>query len=61
VIDVSTPRTERTIAQGFISGAGAAGVAVLLPFAVLIVGLPVVLAVRAVLEAFGWLLGVDLR
>lgn len=61
VIDVSTPRMERTIAQGFISGAGVAGVAVLLPIAMLIVGLPVALAVRALLEVIGWLFGVELR
>jgi hypothetical protein len=52
---------ERTIAQGFISGAGVAGVAVLLEIAMLIVGLPVALAVRALLEVIGWLFGVELR
>jgi hypothetical protein len=61
VIDVSTPRMRRTPVQGFVSGASAASLALLLPFAILIIGLPVVLAVRALLEAIGWLFGVDLR
>ena len=61
VIDVSRPRTERTFVQGFVSLAGAVGIALLAPFAVLLVGLPVVVGVRAVLEVIGWLSGVDVR
>ena len=52
---------ERTFLQGLVSLAGAAGIALLVPFAILLVGLPVVLAVRGVLEVIGWLFGVALQ
>ena len=54
-------RPRRTFLQGLVSLAGAAGIALLVPFAILLVGLPVVLAVRGVLEVIGWLFGVALR
>lgn len=57
VIDVSLPRTKRTFLQGLVSLAGAAGIALLVPFAILLIGLPIVLAVRGVAEAIAWLLG----
>jgi hypothetical protein len=44
-----------------VSLAGAAGIALLVPFAILLVGLPVVLSIRGVLELFGWLFGVNIR
>ena len=63
VLDVSRPssrQTERSF-RGLVSLAGAAGIALLVPFAILLVGLPVVLAVRGVLEVIGWLFGVALQ
>lgn len=61
-VDVSRPMSaERTFLQGLVSLAGAAGIALLVPFAILIVGLPVVLAVRGVLEVIAWLFGVALQ
>jgi hypothetical protein len=62
VLDVSRPRSgDRTFCQGLVSLAGAAGIALLVPFAILLVGLPVVLAVRGVLEVIGWIVGVALQ
>jgi hypothetical protein len=61
VLDVSRPSGDRTFLQGLVSLAGAAGIALLVPFAILLVGLPVVLAVRGVVEVIGWLLGVPLK
>jgi hypothetical protein len=62
VVDVSRPMSaERTFVQGLSSLAGAAGIALLVPFVILLIGLPVVLAVRGLLEAIGWLFGLDLE
>jgi hypothetical protein len=47
--------------QGLVSLAGAAAIALLVPFVILLVGLPVALTVRGLLEAIGWLFGVVLR
>ena len=58
VLNVSRPTTDRTFVQGVVSLAGAVGLALLAPFAVLLVGLPVVVGVRALLEAISWLSGV---
>ena len=56
VIDVSRPYgSGRTLLQALISLAGAAGIALLVPFAILLVGLPIALAVRGLLEVFAWL------
>lgn len=56
VIDVSRPYgSERTLLQALISFAGAAGVALLVPLAILLVGLPVALAARGLLEVLFWL------
>jgi hypothetical protein len=60
IIDVSRPSAERTFFQGLVSLAGAAGIALLAPFAILLVGLPVALAVRGLLAVIGWLFGVAL-
>jgi hypothetical protein len=62
VIDVSrpTPR-ERTFVDGLVSLAGAAGIALLVPFAILLIGVPVTLTVRGLLEVSGWLLGIVAR
>jgi hypothetical protein len=61
-VDVSILMSaERPFLQGLVSLAGAAGIALLVPFAILLVGLPVVLAVRGVLEVIGWLFGVAVQ
>ena len=44
-----------------VSLAGAAGIALLVPFAILVIGTPVALTVRGLLEAIGWLFGVVAR
>jgi hypothetical protein len=62
IIDVSRPaRAGRTFLQGLASLAGAASIALLVPFAILLVGLPIALSIRGVLELFGWLFGVSVR
>jgi hypothetical protein len=62
IIDVSRRSgAERTFLQGLVSLAGAAGIALLVPFAILLVGLPIALSIRGVLELFGWLFGVNVR
>ena len=62
VIDVSRPaHGERTFLQALVSLFGAAGLALLFGVAILLVGLPIALVVRGVLEAVGWLFGVDVR
>ncbi|MQA31528.1 MAG: hypothetical protein GEU82_17110 [Luteitalea sp.] len=59
IIDVSRPgRRERTFLEGLVSLAGAGGIALLVPVAILLVGLPVALAVRGLLETISWLFGV---
>ena len=62
VIDVSRPtRGGQTFLQGLAFLAGAAGIALAVPFVILLIGLPVALAVRGLLEAVGWVLGVAIR
>ena len=62
VIDVSRPPNEgRTFLQGLVSLAGAAGIALAVPFVILLIGSPIALAVRGLLEAVGWVLGVTIR
>jgi hypothetical protein len=51
---------QRTVLQGLLSLGGATSLALLAPIAILLVALPVVLAIRALVEVIGWLLGVDL-
>ena len=61
-LDHSRPNSGyRTFLQGLVSLAGATGIALLVPIAILVVGLPVVLAVRGVLEAIGWVFDVALQ
>jgi hypothetical protein len=56
VIDVSrTAANERTFLKGLISLAGAAGIALLVPFVILLIGTPIALGVRGVIEAASWL------
>jgi hypothetical protein len=55
VIDVSRPDgSGGTFVQGLISFTGAAGIALLVPVGILLVGTPVALAVRGALELFQW-------
>jgi hypothetical protein len=57
VLDVSLPRdTERPFLQGLVSLMGAAGIALLAPVVIVLVGLPVVLVVGGIAEAIGWLM-----
>jgi hypothetical protein len=56
VIDTSREASgDRRFIDIVISFAGATGVVLLVPFAILLVGLPIVLSVRGVVEALGWL------
>jgi hypothetical protein len=57
----SRPEADRTFVDGLISLAGAAGIALLVPFVILLVGMPVALTVRGLLEVTGWLFGIDVR
>ena len=57
VFDLSRTASDRpTLANGLKSLAAAVGVALLVPFIMLLIGLPIVLAVRAVATALSWLL-----
>jgi hypothetical protein len=61
VVDVSRPaHGDRTFLQALVSLFGAAGLALLMGGAILLIGLPVALAVRGLLEAISWLFGVAL-
>jgi len=53
-------RGDRTFLRGLMSWAGAGGIALLVPFAILLVGLPVVLAVRGAIELVGWVFGFNI-
>lgn len=46
---------DRTFVDAIISTAGACGIVLLVPFAILLVGLPIALAVRGLVEAIAWL------
>ena len=52
---------QRTFLQPLVSLLGAAGIALLLGVTILLVGLPIALVVRAVLEAIGRLFGITVR
>lgn len=54
---MSLPRDKRRpFLRALVSLAGGAGIALLVPFVILLVGLPVALAVRGIGEVIGWLL-----
>jgi hypothetical protein len=58
VVDVSRPATDgRTFLNGLVSLAGAAGIALLVPFVILLIGVPMALAVGGVVGAASWLIG----
>jgi hypothetical protein len=57
VIDISWLSGDgRTFLKGLVSLAGAAGLALLVPFAILLIGMPIAFAVRGVVEVASWLL-----
>ena len=61
VVFVSQPITsDRSVFQRVISFAGAIGTALLLPLAILLIGLPMAVAVRGLLEFIGWASGANL-
>jgi hypothetical protein len=58
VIDVSRPTTDgRTFIRGLVSLAGAAGIALLVPFVILLIAMPMALAGGGVVGAVSWLMG----
>jgi hypothetical protein len=58
VIDVSRPATDgRTFLNGLVSLAGAAGIALLVPIVILLIGVPIALAVGGVVGAASSLIG----
>jgi hypothetical protein len=62
VIDRSRTRTgERTFIDALTSLTAAGGLVLLVPFAVLLVGVPIALVVRGLLEAVRWLLALVVR
>jgi hypothetical protein len=57
MIDVSRPATDGgTFLKGLVSLAGAVGIALLVPVVILLIGMPIALALRGVVEAASWLL-----
>jgi hypothetical protein len=52
---IGLARPDLTLVQSLLSLSGAVGLALLVPFAILLVGLPVALAVRGLLEVVLWL------
>jgi hypothetical protein len=60
VIDMSHPGThsppERTLLPALLSLVGASGIALLVPLVILLIGLPIALTIRGVLEAVSWLI-----
>jgi hypothetical protein len=61
VIDVSRPHRERTFLDVMVSVAGAAGIALMVPLVMLLIGLPIVFAIRGLLELFAWGVGFATR
>jgi hypothetical protein len=55
ITDVSRPHAEQTFLQVLVSFAGAAAISLTVPLVVLLIGLPVALAIRGLLEAIAWL------
>jgi hypothetical protein len=57
VIDVSRPATNGgTFAKGLVSLAAAAGIALLVPLVIVLIGTPIALAIRGVVAAASWVL-----
>jgi hypothetical protein len=51
----SSPTDGPTFVSGLLSLAGAAGIALLVPVVVLVIGTPIALALRAVVEVASWM------
>jgi hypothetical protein len=47
---------ERTFVDALISLSAACGIVLLVPFVILLIGIPIALAVRGLVEALGWLI-----
>lgn len=56
VIDVSHRSPERTVTQALVSLLGAVGLALLVPFALLAIGIPLALGIRGAVDVAGRLL-----
>jgi hypothetical protein len=50
---------QRTLLQALVSLMGAAGIALLVPFVILLAGVPIALLVRGVLEVASWLVNLN--
>ena len=62
IIEVSrSSGAGRTFFQGLVALAGATGMALLAPFVILLIGLPIAISVRGILELLSWLFGVVLQ
>ena len=59
VLDVSLPRRPRTFVQPLVSLLGATGLALMVPFVILLIGLPFVLMLRGLLHAIAWVFGIS--
>lgn len=55
IVSYSGLRQKRTLVQQLTSLAAASGIALLVPIAILSIGIPIALAARALAEAVGWL------
>jgi hypothetical protein len=56
-VDASpTYEDRRTFGQGIVSFAGAVGIALIAPLAILLIGLPIAVGVRGIVEAVNWIL-----
>jgi hypothetical protein len=55
VLDLSRPKDERTFLPALVSVGAAAGIALLVPFVILVAAAPFTLAVRGVAEAIAWI------
>jgi hypothetical protein len=61
VVDHASPGAARQFIEALTAQAGALGVVLAAPVVILLAGLPIVLAVRAVIELIGWAFGVNVR
>lgn len=57
VVEARPSSEGRTLADALVSQAAACGLVLLVPVVVLVVGVPIALVIRALLEATGWLFG----
>jgi hypothetical protein len=59
-VDISHPAShspqELTFVAALVSLVGASGIALLIPLVILLIGLPIALAIRGVVEAVSWLI-----